>query len=186
MSGTVASYTHNSPRLRKTWNNEEYSATGGIYAPLSDEGTPTNSGQHERLFDRLPVSIAYTRLDRYRDVFSASATSFPRLFDLWSVHWPSESPTHCISAKHFTLSRIGTRNVEINRLKFFKKSHRRFSCVNLEHSSRERTPRRRGATCPISNLGNDYECRKYLIEIGERFMNFNLIQVLEITLAWKV
>lgn len=65
---------YNSLRLRKTRNNEEYSATGGIYAPLWNEGTATFRAAR-KTFRPAAASIART-VDRYRGVSASSPLPF--------------------------------------------------------------------------------------------------------------
>ena len=119
-------HTDNSLRLRKTWNNEEYSATGGIYAPLSKRRNADEFRAARKTFrPAAGCSIAYTRVDRYRDVVFCVATSFPRLFDLWSVHWPSESPTLLYRETHVISNRNSRRSRDWSAEILFKNFTRR-------------------------------------------------------------
>lgn len=89
--------------------------------PSRNEGTPTNSELHERLFDRLPVVQLRTHgLIGIGTSFSASPLPFlvSLIFDPFTD--PRNRQRYCIAK--LTLSRIGTRDVvEIDRLKFSSK-----------------------------------------------------------------
>lgn len=94
---------YNSLRLRKTWNNEEYSATGGIYAPLWNEGTATFRAAR-KTFRRAAASIART-VDRYRGVFASSPLPFlvSLIFDPFTdprIAGVLYRETHVISNRH--------------------------------------------------------------------------------------